>query len=187
MITKFITFLRWLLASETLPTVVVPDGSRGGVAPKQGIIRWILQSDTFDTTHSEGEVRVRGSRLVGGGFAADPPKRAPRFWSWLVRPEVLSHGEGELNPLEVRTMFLRRLIAPEVCPEQRGVAAARHVGVVRRLLGSEQCPSHPVRALGRKKNWLGRVLEAEHCPVDPWPISPRRRGFLRTLLTPEEL
>lgn len=198
MITRFINFLRWLFASESLPTEEVADDAHRIAAPKRGFTRWVLRTDTLDTAHPEGLAVARRKRLVrwicAAETLADPPnapkgasKRSGRFWSWLVCAEVLPPADGDPSPLAGRTMFFRRLIAKEACPEQRTDEEARRVGVARRLLSSEQCPRCPVGPRDRKKSWLGQVLEAEDCPVDPSPTPPRRRGFLRSVLTSEEL
>lgn len=170
---KLVAVLRWLLASETLPTEsVATDASRDGSAPAPGFSRWLVQGDKLDAAAPGPKAEpVRFVRWVLSPDELTPvvtkpsetQVRPPRLWRWLVRGEELPLSDAENRGSPLRTMFLRRLLA------------------------SEACPTHPAEAPRARQSLPRWLMEAEECPVDSSPAPVRRRGFWRNLFTPEKL
>ena len=198
MIAKIVNFLRWLFASETLPTEVLVNDAQGIGAPRRDFTRWTLKADALDTAQPEGMAVVQRQRFLRWVFAAETfsampaepaemPKHTPRFWSWLICPENLPHMDGETCRPGVRTMFFARLLAAEACPEYPGGTIERREGSFRRLLAPETCPSQPPQGRPAKKGLARWLLKQEECPVDSTSAPVRRRGFWRNLFASEKL
>lgn len=196
-IDKLVAFLRWLLASETLPTDVgAADASRDASARSPGFSRWLVQGDKLNAAALGPRTKpVRFVRWVLSPdelspVVTDPSEtqgRPPRFWRWLVRGEEVPPSDAEDRGSPLRTMFFRRLLASEACPVAPDEPVRRPAGFLWGLLQAEQCPRHPVETPREKQGFVRWVMEGEPCPVDSSPAPARRRGFWRKLFTPEKL
>jgi len=200
MMGKFVAFVRWLAATETLPAERACVDPRRAGSGSPGFSRWLLRGDTLQQAGSKEEYAPRprgflGSVLSHDALSSPESERTAlrshpaRFWTCVLGGEELPVAEPADRDRDQssRTMFFTRLLAAETCPEHPGGAIEHREVFLRRLLAPEQCPSEPAEAAPVKRGLAGWLLEQKACPVDSTSAPVRRRGFWRNLFASERL
>lgn len=135
---KTAAFVRWLAASEELPTFE----KVGGRQDARSFARRLPRGDQAGVVQpvSTGRADPRG------------------FWTWLISGETLPSLDPDQDRHEG---FLRSVLSQEPCPQLGSPRAKRKPGFTRWVLSRDVCPEVQAEAPGRGHGFWGWLLTRE--------------------------